>query len=1065
MPGYWHNKMESRFPKDMREVKFFCANNNSKTSRRADIMLDNKRTLEIQHSRITETEIINRFNDWNKFGKDIIWVIDGNTPDVKCEKLTNDNYLVIFNESWKYKSFEKTYNNCLLEINGNVFNIEIKNVKCKMILLSHPIPLNKVINCLINKPDKIWNLWDTTNIIKPTLKIYQQGAGNGKTYGIWKSICHNQDKQTYIIVTKQHSAKNVIYEELIDQKNRKEYHIENLTHMIEENLHQHYCIKYIHKKTHKECIVLIGTIDSYCYNLSSSDKNSHNFFQGVLDSIRKYGPTKISKYGHMNFAGQQIFINRQCEIWIDEVQDLSISYLYAFTRLMLETGCNINIVGDKLQTLEYSQNFLTEIKNEKLPNIEISIEIEKNVNRRIKVKNMYQKINKIINFKKYELLPITIENEENLLETHTDPIEIIPSPIIYADDTDENKITQFVDRLIEKVDLEVNAHFYTPNCFMFIFPIMKSNVLAVQLETGIQEYWLNKFNDTNYISKIKDTYWKKHTPTKYTQYVHLHKHTEGTVINTKDSVNTTRIMSIRTSKGDGREVVFILGTTEKSLKRVSNNEINLLYESHLHVAFTRGKNKIYFGLQKNNDNIHSRFSEIQSVEYLPSITSSINLSKLVEYIDKKNIKNILIDNNVIVDNYINDISNNMITVKETVDWGYHCIKYATYLHKVIFNILENSGMSEDFKETQLYVILHKISKLKITRKSTKNYWDYLREKQYKKGHLQMDEMPICVLNKQHNWIKYIKIIENTMCKIQKNIKNNKLTDMNIYESIVLIFMIDIFCNQTYGIIITPMELYNITHFFHSDDTKEKKLLMSLNNINRMINSIMEKYKDMKWNIFKHIQLKSKKDITVKKIQYPVIGFNKEKVCHIMLKSSINKLNFWDIMIECFMERFLIFNCSDKDKDKYNDKKIETLIFILDESQIIEIDWDWDKELYNNVLEETKKSIKKYYENYHYDIYNYLNQIKSLDNKGKYWGKNTKCKTPFDYICTKIDRHPCYINNLFKDFHNEWLNGDKETVKEYYKTYENFNEQLINKLDDILKINFSEIVTEDIDDDF
>ena len=95
MPGDWHNKMESKFPEDMREVKFFCANNNSKTSRRADIMLDNKRTLEIQHSHITEKEIIDRFNDWNKFGKNIIWLVDGNTPDVKCEKFTNGNYLDI----------------------------------------------------------------------------------------------------------------------------------------------------------------------------------------------------------------------------------------------------------------------------------------------------------------------------------------------------------------------------------------------------------------------------------------------------------------------------------------------------------------------------------------------------------------------------------------------------------------------------------------------------------------------------------------------------------------------------------------------------------------------------------------------------------------------------------------------------------------------------------------------------------------------------------------------------------------------------------------------------------
>ena len=76
-----------------------------------------------------------------------------------------------------------------------------------------------------------------------------------------------------------------------------------------------------------------------------------------------------------------------------------------------------------------------------------------------------------------------------------------------------------------------------------------------------------------------------------------------------DSVNATRIMSIRTSKGDGRNVVFILGTTERSLKLVSQHELDLTFDSHLHVALTRAKRKIYFGLVKNNDNIHTKFAK------------------------------------------------------------------------------------------------------------------------------------------------------------------------------------------------------------------------------------------------------------------------------------------------------------------------------------------------------------------------------------------------------------------------------------------------------------------------
>ena len=302
MPGQWHNEMENQFPEDMREVKFYCSSIVSNTCRRADIRLSNKRTCEIQHSYISENQIVNRFNDWNEFGKEIIWLIDGN-QGIEFNQLSTGNYLLIFEQVWKYKSFIKTYDFILLEKDGLVFKIELKKIKSGMIELKEPKTLQETIDYLKTKPDKIWDFWNDENVIKSILGIYQQGAGNGKTYGIWKSIAKNVDKKTYIIVTKQHSAKTVIYEELKDQKRRFEngeevYHIENLTNDIEENTEKHYVIKYTHKQSKRECKVIIGTIDSFCYNLSDSNAKGANFFKGIVDNIIDKGATKI-KNGYM----------------------------------------------------------------------------------------------------------------------------------------------------------------------------------------------------------------------------------------------------------------------------------------------------------------------------------------------------------------------------------------------------------------------------------------------------------------------------------------------------------------------------------------------------------------------------------------------------------------------------------------------------------------------------------------------------------------------------------------------------------------------------------------------
>ena len=316
MPGKWHNKMEELFPQEMGEVKFYCSSSVSNTCRRADILLSDNRTCEIQHSYISENEIVNRFNDWNKFGKEIIWLVDGN-EGVQLDKLSTGNYLLIFNTYWKYKSFIKTYDYILLEKDELIFKIELKKIKSGMIELKEPKTLQDTISYLKTKSTDIWNFWNDENVVKSTLGVYQQGAGNGKTYGIWKSITENQDRKTYIIVTKQHSAKTVIYEELLDQKLRFQnsegedaYHIENITNDIENNTNKHYVIKYTHKQSKRECKVIIGTIDSFCYNLSHSNAKGADFFKGIVDNIKDNGATKIND-GYMRFGGQKYSIKQR----------------------------------------------------------------------------------------------------------------------------------------------------------------------------------------------------------------------------------------------------------------------------------------------------------------------------------------------------------------------------------------------------------------------------------------------------------------------------------------------------------------------------------------------------------------------------------------------------------------------------------------------------------------------------------------------------------------------------------------------------------------------------------
>jgi hypothetical protein len=1000
MPGKWHNKMEELFPQEMSEVKFYCSSSVSNTCRRADILLSDNRTCEIQHSYISENEIVNRFNDWNKFGKEIIWLVDGN-EGVQLEQLSTGNYLLIFNTYWKYKSFMKTYDFILLEKDNQIFKIELNKIKSGMIELKEPKSLQHTITLLKTKPTDIWNFWSDENTVKSVLGVYQQGAGNGKTYGIWKSITENQDRKTYIIVTKQHSAKTVIYEELLDQKLRFQnsegkdsYHIEYMEKDSESNTEKHYVIKYTHKQSKRECTVIIGTIDSFCYNLSHSNAKGADFFKGIVDNIKENGATKINN-GYMRFGGQNIQLSKESEIWIDEVQDLPENYLHAMIKLMYETQCYMNVVGDKLQSLEFPDNFLTQMVKEGLPNIALDVKHPININRRIKVTNMGEKINELIDFAKCDLPEI--ECDEDIEKTiNDDPIKIIESPAIYANDTNNEKVNNFCDdEIMKRYINEVETHNYSPNDFLIIFPIMKANVIAPELQTKIQEYWTLKYDS------------------KYIQYVYLHKHTEGTVINTNDSINATRIMSIRSSKGDGRNVVFVLGVTEQSLKIVSNKEKALVYESHLHVALTRAKKQVYFGLIKNNDNIHQRFGQTGYVEYLPDINKKVGLEKMNELINKDTLIELLQEKKVSFENIIKDESK--IEQSETVDWGYHCIKYQTFYYQVILNIVNDKDINSRSDNSQLFVKLRIISDYLICDYNVKDFYKFLNKHQFKTGEKVMKVFPLCKLSDKPEYKKYCDIIEKAMKVVKQRIKNNTLDKLNVYESIILTYMIQIETSQKYAEM-SPMDIYNITDYFQTNTNKETELLNNIKNVKSIIGkSCIKDYKNINWNVFKHIEMESIKDyFKINKLQFPIIGNNKTDIIHIVLKSDISHLNFWDIMIEILLERFLIYNPkSQDDKNKYKDKKINTYLFLLDKNTYIKIEWDWDKALINEIKSELKVVLKEYFESNHDDIYKYFTHIRT--NKEEVWSKEPhKIIDEIIQKCNGMRDCPDYIIDVFDD---------------------------------------------------
>ena len=507
-------------------------------------------------------------------------------------------------------------------------------------------------------------------------------------------------------------------------------------------------------------------------------------------------------------------------------------------------------------------------------------------------------------------------------------------------------------------------------------------------------------------------------------------------------------MSIKASKGDGRKVVFILGVTESSLKKVSNKKKNLVYESHLHVALTRSKNQIYFALVKNNDDIHKRFGETGYVEYLPNISKNINLNKITELIDKDKLIELLDKNNISPENIIKEEIN--IQSKEQVDWGYHCIKNKTFYYNIILNIINNRFHNLSKDNSHLFIKLKIISNYKIEEYNVNDFYNFLKKYQYKN----FPYFPLCNLSKnQEHHKNYCNIIKNTMEKIKKNIKNNSINELNIYESIILTYMIEIETNQKYAEM-TPMDIYNITDSFQKNTNKEQELLNNIANIRNIIEkSGIKDYQNINWNIFKHIELQSNNEyFKISKLHFPIIGNNETDIIHIVLKSDISQLNFWDIMIEILLERFLIYNPkSEEDKKKYKDKKINTYLFLLDKNSFIKLDWEWDKFLFNEIKSEIKIILEDNYQNNHHDIYKYFTHIQ--ENKKEIWEQNPN--KIIDIIiknCNNIKNYPEYIIDFFKDINTKMEDDEDYNYINNFESFNNkLNKKLIKKIDNYLEL--------------
>lgn len=837
----WHNKWQGEFCDiEVPHPKLHGGHSN----RIADVLVNNI-VVEIQHSYISQNEVDCRVHDYSLHGKSVHWIIDCNEK-FKVEYLdVSETYMLTFTgDTWKYESFINQ-KFVFLHHKDNIYKIEPVKVKSKMIDVRECKHIDSFVEAY--KLNIINNIWDTTDLPQCTLYHNQRGAGCGKTYESIQ-LLSNEDKfkhkRTYIYLTKAHSAKEVIFNEFQEQFKQGKLVNISLCNDTDVNVSgRQYKILYKDLRSGEDCSIIIGTIDSFMYALGNKQNKKKDFFEGLVESI-KQGHLEVTSNGNVKYARSSIDLNKKCLLLIDEAQDLNKNYIEAIAQIMRSTYIDAYIIGDKLQSIWGEENIYTYLENNDLPHTNKILNIGENHVRRFHNVKFIKFVNNVIDFEKYQLKKVSAICDGNCKYTHEndiEPVTLLYHPKIYSDEKDNTKLNQLIDKLISYVRNDIQNYGYLPNNFLFIFPVMKKNSLAVMLETKLQEFWIKQFADVTYQNDVlsQNSYWKTRINNgEFYNYVYLHKSDENKPINIKESENATRILSIHSSKGLGCEVVFLLNLTEESLKLFSKETGNLVYDSLLHVAITRQKKKLYIGvvddkddiyerlLKTTNDIIHIRKPNISGISAYNKVQEVCTFVKEHYFEDTQKLFCDVFRNAEKIIEINNDDVNQSNTNNTTIDWGHHVIRYCVFCYSLMFNIMNDYEHAECSINNQYMTIINNISKLIIKTCHHQEYHNELKNitnlNRLLKGDA-IDKFPILTFSihdcEKNMYKEYHNVIKDTIQKVQKKLlkesKNNKLPALCPLEMIIVVHMIKIYTQGMYNDEVTMMDLYNIIHAFHT----------------------------------------------------------------------------------------------------------------------------------------------------------------------------------------------------------------------------------------------------------
>ena len=972
----WHREWQSHFPDHVE--KTFSKNGKK---RRTDVDLDDNLVAEFQNSLISKENVDKRMNDYRiDHDKEIIWIIngDGEIKVSENQKIINGENIkdIILNFSqctWKYRSF-LAYATVYLDIDAYIYKISPKDVRSHMISVTSPV--RKKYFTSFMKKNLIQEAFNGEVPKQANVFVTQMGAGNGKTYSIIQLI-NNEDfycYDTFIYLAKQHTAKDLIFGELERQKDTS---LENII-FDEESYNDAVISK---RKQHvvkfsafdQDKTIIIGTIDSFIYNISRRKSKGIDQFLSWTTEVFENKETSCRDTGSFKYANDTRYMNKKTLIIVDEIQDLHPNYAKCLLYLVSDKYVNFYAVGDKLQSINFGENAFTiltkidSVKDEiKTDIIRVIINTPVNKCRRFTNPQLINFVNQTVNFEKFNVPKIQADN--SVINNALDSVVAFHGDTIFSRGCiSKNKVAKQVETIMEYYKDEVETNERVPEDFLIITPVMQKNDIIESLNLAIRQYWQSK-NESG----------------SYKKFSYVHKSEEGSSIDLEDSKHSTRIVTIHSSKGDGRPVVFIIGLSEKTLKIFSekykkdDTDGELIYESLFHVALTRMKEKIYIRLEPERDDIYERI--LKNCEIRQVQAPELKISNYIQFntlIKEPNFN--YFDKNILEPSQHNNLFEKISLDeddKKIIDMKHHNIRYGIMLVMSMLKIDEyesNTGKSaKTGHRRQIFVILKILSECEIV--SCQNHAEYYKilNEDNKGGPFRF---PIYAYeNNKGEYQQYYKYIIEKLDEVKKILckflRYHRLENMTCEQSIFLYFMKEIY--QERGFSVFPIaELYDIVDIFTNNEEEKNKYIQHHHELVPIItdcwNYITINHPNIKYLCNQAVYLDSS---FCNDLQFgqgiKFVGYDNDEVYIFVLSPYVNSINNNKILVDNIYETFAIKNvkkyCDSTKKllttsyEHFNNKPVVSYLITLDSKKPYKFSWTDGKKV--DFIEFEKQNIIK-----------------------------------------------------------------------------------------------------------